>query len=102
VPSPTSWTGQAKIQAYVWVAQVLVVEGVAPGWRGEWTLQVEGTPEGRLHLLKVLEWTGEHGPHPDRWEILREKSGSGTGGKVWLKLANIPIIHSDRPASLVH
>ena len=84
VPSPHSPKGYALVKKYAWIARAVRFrrgdEGdIGEGWFGEWTLEGEGTSEGKQILLDALAG------HPmDRkvWELVREKSG---GGKLWLK-----------------
>jgi len=85
VPSPHSPKGYALVKKYTWIARVVRLrkgdEGdIGEGWFGEWTLEGEGTREGKQILLEVLA-----GRQIDRkvWELVREKSG---GRKLWLKL----------------
>ena len=84
VPSPHSPKGYALVKKYTWIARVVRLrkgdEGdIGEGWFGEWTLEGEGTREGRQVLLDALA-----GHQMDRnvWELVREKSG---GGKLWFK-----------------
>ena len=84
VPSPHSPKGYALVKKYAWIARVVRLrkgdEGdIGEGWFGEWTLEGEGTREGKQILLEALA-----GRQIDRkvWELVREKSG---GGKLWLK-----------------
>ena len=84
VPSPHSPKGHALVKKHAWIARVLRLrkgdEGdIGEGWFGEWTLEGEGTREGRQVLLDALA-----GRQMNRkvWEFVREKSG---GGKLWLK-----------------
>ena len=83
VPSPHSPKGYALVKKYAWIARVVRLKGdediIGEGWFGEWTLEGEGTREGRQVLLDALA-----GRRMDRkvWEMVREKSG---GGKIWLK-----------------
>ena len=84
VPSPHSPRGYALVKKYAWVARVVRLrrgdEGdIGEGWFGEWTLEGEGTSEGKQFLLDALA-----GRSMDRkvWELVREKSG---GGKLWFK-----------------
>lgn len=84
VPSPHSPKGYALVKKYAWIARVVRLQrgdegDVGEGWFGEWTLEGEGTSEGKQVLLDALA-----GCQLDRkvWELVREKSG---GGKLWLK-----------------
>ena len=84
VPSPHSPKGYALVKKYAWIARVVRLgrgdeDNIGEGWFGEWTLEGEGTREGRQVLLDALA-----GRQMDRkvWELVREKSG---GGKLWLK-----------------
>jgi hypothetical protein len=84
VPSPHSPKGYALVKKYAWIAKVVRLgrgdeDNIGEGWFGEWTLEGEGTREGRQVLLDALA-----GRQMDRrvWELVREKSG---GGKLWLK-----------------
>ncbi|KAF8802462.1 hypothetical protein BYT27DRAFT_7112506 [Phlegmacium glaucopus] len=84
VPSPHSPKGCAFVKKYTWIARVVRFQkghegDVGKGWFGEWTLEGEGTKEGKQFLLDALA-----GSRMDRrvWELVREKSG---GGKLWLK-----------------
>lgn len=85
VPSPHSPKGYALVKKYAWIARVVRLrkgdEGdVGEGWFGEWTLEGEGTSEGKQILLEAL--AGRQ-IHRKVWELVTEKSG---GGKLWLKL----------------
>ncbi|TEB25173.1 hypothetical protein FA13DRAFT_1756658 [Coprinellus micaceus] len=71
VKSPHSPNGFAMVKKYSWIARV--------GWFGEWVLEGEGTPEGKLLLINALK--GHNLGHRE-WELVREKSG---GGKLWLR-----------------
>ncbi|KAL0954899.1 hypothetical protein HGRIS_003832 [Hohenbuehelia grisea] len=108
VRSPHSAGGHAVVKRHVWIARVrciggdLAPPGVQPhpyaepegadipgeGWLGEWTLECEGTPEGRQTLLRCLE-SYQASPHrasrsPRRaWELVRFQSG---GGRLWFRL----------------
>ena len=83
VPSPHSPKGYALVKKYAWIARVVRLRGnednIGEGWFGEWTLEGEGTREGRQVLLDALA-----GRQMDCnvWVLVREKSG---GGKLWLK-----------------
>ena len=83
VPSPHSPKGYALVKKCAWIARVVRLRGdednIGEGWFGEWTLEGEGTREGRQVLLDALA-----GRQMDRrvWELVREKSG---GGRLWLK-----------------
>ena len=84
VPSPHSPKGYALVKKYAWIARVVRLgrgdeDNIGEGWFGEWTLEGEGTREGRQVLLDALA-----GRQMDRkvWELVREKSG---GGKLWFK-----------------
>ena len=76
--------GQVRIRTYAWIASIAAdaLSGalstcgmpVGTGWVGEWTLQGEGTPEGRMALENALA----HGTEAEcEYEIVVEKSGSG-------------------------
>ena len=84
VPSPHSPKGYALVKKYAWIARAVRLgrgdeDNIGEGWFGEWTLEGEGTREGRQVLLDALA-----GRQMNRnvWELVREKSG---GGKLWLK-----------------
>lgn len=86
VPSPRSPGGWAMVKKYTWIARARVGMGftglddeLGEGWRGEWVLEAEGTPEGRQTLVDCISGlAGEIFV----WELAREKSG---GGRIWLR-----------------
>lgn len=84
VKSPHSPNGFALVKKYSWIARVVRLRRAADGemgegWFGEWVLEGEGTPEGKMLLINALK--GHNLGHRE-WELVREKSG---GGKLWLR-----------------
>ncbi|KAF8656213.1 hypothetical protein AX16_002649 [Volvariella volvacea WC 439] len=80
--------GWALVKQYRWTAKVFRTAGpkdgardtLGEGWTGEWTLEGEGTKEGRQVLQECLR--GENGESME-WEFVRERSGPG---RMWFKL----------------
>lgn len=96
VRSPHSPSGFALVKKYSWIARVVRMRTagdgeMGEGWFGEWVLEGEGTPEGKVVLLNALR--GYELGHRE-WELVREKSG---GGKLWLRLVidswNLAIVY---------
>lgn len=88
VRSPHSPSGYALVRKYVWIARLPYVgpgagaaAGLGKGWQGEWMLEGEGTREGRQSLLDALSG-GPGLTRRGKWEIVRDKSGSG---RLWMK-----------------
>jgi hypothetical protein len=84
VPSPHSPNGFAMVKKYSWIARVVRLRTEADGemgegWFGEWILEGEGTPEGKMLLVNALKG---YSLGYREWELVREKSG---GGKLWLR-----------------
>ena len=88
VKSPHSPSGSATVKKYMWVARVMVRtefshfgegEAIGDGWKGEWVLEGDGTPEGRQVLIDCIKGSNME---KREWEFVREKSG---GGRIWLK-----------------
>ncbi|KAI0035400.1 hypothetical protein K488DRAFT_83107 [Vararia minispora EC-137] len=79
VRSPHSPRGLARTRRYMWVAQVHAQrrEDLGAGWQGEWTLEGEGTKEGRQGLLDALS-----GGVECEYEMVVEKT---TGTQLWLR-----------------
>ncbi|KZT07781.1 uncharacterized protein LAESUDRAFT_650508 [Laetiporus sulphureus 93-53] len=88
VRSPRSLSGWAVVKKYVWIARLPYVgPGTVLGraWQGEWMLEGEGTKEGKQSLLDAVSGGpgGAGAARRGKWEVVREKSGSG---RVWMKL----------------
>lgn len=84
VRSPHSIGGLALVNQYRWTARVDMrstpdAGRLGEGWKCEWTLEGEGTEEGKRVLMDCLRGT-DLGCL--KWEFVREKSG---GSKIWLK-----------------
>jgi hypothetical protein len=94
VKSPHSPNGFAMVKKYSWIARVVRLRTPADGdmgegWFGEWVLEGEGTPEGKLLLINALK--GHNLGHRE-WELVREKSG---GGKLWLRYVSVGALFRD-------
>ena len=71
VASVMSPTGRVRVNMNVWMSRI---DGLR--WGSDWTLEAEGTKEGKAFLEAAIAG-GEH-----EWELIREKSGRG---RIWLR-----------------
>lgn len=89
VVTPHSPGGYARVKTHAWLTSLDANRYCAPssvmnaGWIGEWILQGEGTPEGRVSLQKALQGGRET---ECEYEIDLEKSGNG---RLWLRFVSI-------------
>ena len=83
VASPQTPGGFARVRTYAWIASFDVNPSLGSpinsGWAGEWVLQGEGTPEGKIALQDALRG-GQETEH--EYEIMIENCGAG---KLWLR-----------------
>ncbi|EJD06508.1 uncharacterized protein FOMMEDRAFT_17042 [Fomitiporia mediterranea MF3/22] len=84
VASSHASSGYARVKTFAWLATFdahpLPGSPMSSGWAGEWVLQGEGTPEGKIALQDALQG-GQEAEH--EYEIVLENSG---GGKLWLRM----------------
>ncbi|KAI5119420.1 hypothetical protein M0805_009871 [Coniferiporia weirii] len=85
VASPHAPGGHARVKTFAWLAMLDVHAGsiMNTGWAGEWVLQGEGTPEGRISLEIAL-----HGGQESECEYEIDVAKSGNG-KLWLSTTGI-------------
>ncbi|CCM00114.1 uncharacterized protein FIBRA_02141 [Fibroporia radiculosa] len=105
VRSPHSPSGHALVRKYVWIARLPYVgpgsgaaAGLGKGWQGEWMLEGEGTREGRQSLLDALS-DGSGLTRRGKWEVVRDKSGSG---RLWMKLLVPNIDHHNLTEDIIN
>ncbi|KAL5526541.1 hypothetical protein ACEPAF_8265 [Sanghuangporus sanghuang] len=83
VTSPQTPGGYARVKTFAWLASFDVYPSpgslVSSGWAGEWVLQGEGTPEGKIALQDALRG-GQETEH--EYEVMLENCGAG---KLWLR-----------------
>ncbi|KAJ3714276.1 hypothetical protein C8R42DRAFT_255779 [Lentinula raphanica] len=97
IPSPHTPGGMVVVKKWVWIVRVWVGVSsptklftaedeteleVGIGWEGEWTLEGDGTKEGREVLLSCLRQDQKRVDLME-WELVRDRCGKG---KVWLRL----------------
>ncbi|KAJ3767623.1 hypothetical protein FB446DRAFT_651810 [Lentinula raphanica] len=96
IPSPHTPGGMVVVKKWVWIVRVWVGVSsptklftaedeteleVGIGWEGEWTLEGDGTKEGREVLLSCLRQDQKRVDLME-WELVRDRCGKG---KVWLR-----------------
>ncbi|KAJ3793678.1 hypothetical protein GGU11DRAFT_848951, partial [Lentinula aff. detonsa] len=94
IPSPHTAGGMVVVKKWVWTLRIWVESSsrlftadnefdteLGTGWEGEWTLEGDGTKEGREVLLSCLRQDQKRMDMME-WELVRDRCGKG---KVWLR-----------------